>query len=932
MPMNKKPCVVAGLMATLGLGATLVAVPSVALADEVAPNAPLSGHEVLAEDILVEDEAGRDLVTLPGTDSSVGAEVPDEADGVTIDEDTPDVVEPSGPVLDTDETEGTLQEGSDALGPDASSPAEDGAIAPTDPTVATDTDLVEDESPSVIVADDAPDASETPSSEASDVDVELPKVGWDGDSYWDGSTNEDGTAREYTGWVVDDHEGQGLKRYWVKEGKKFTGGVFEIGDGTFGYALDSWVLRGQQWVGDLLYIANNDGVLLTDGWHVGDFGDGQQRYYVESDSHAIRRGYSDSTENGGWAHYTTDAGYVLRGAGRGSDDGHMYYADNDGRLYTSGWLVTDDFGQGLQRYWFEGDRVASVGVHQTGASSWTYVTSEGHVLRGHLPVGNLVYLADNDGNLAGGATGGWVVSDDFGQGLQRYWIDAGKHAAVVGYDNGSKGVGNWAHYTTDAGYVLRGAGRGSDDGHMYYADNDGRLYTSGWLVTDDFGQGLQRYWFEGDRVASVGVHQTGASSWTYVTSEGHVLRGHLPVGNLVYLADNDGNLAGGATGGWVVSDDFGQGLQRYWIDAGKHAAVVGYDNGSKGVGNWAHYTTDAGYVLRGSKLMANGYLLADNDGKIATVAGESGFVVSSKFGNGLQRYFLKKIDGVYYAQTGRIDFGDSHYYGLKDTGYVLRGKLRYGNGMLLADNNGVLAWTEGWLVTDKYDGSMQRYRIDGAPGDGLMGAHIGFFTLSGNDYYGRDNEGYVVRGLYIAPSGNVYYGNNDGVLGDVPVSQVALNLWARIKDVYSATQYLIAVDCENCHTVVFQGSAGNWKPIFDWLCGVGLPQYNGGQGTIRGTYTIGGDGAYCNWSSDPDYSEYGNPYDYQTRYFAKDDIKWYTNFCLDLGFHSTIGWDGGYSDPNQIGKKISHGCIRLLEENAKWIYFNASYGTTVVTI
>lgn len=227
---------------------------------------------------------------------------------------------------------------------------------------------------------------------------------------------------------------------------------------------------------------------------------------------------------------------------------------------------------------------------------------------------------------------------------------------------------------------------------------------------------------------------------------------------------------------------------------------------------------------------------------------------------------------------------------------------------------------------------MQRYRIDGAPGDGLMGAHIGFFTLSGNDYYGRDNEGYVVRGLYIAPSGNVYYGNNDGVLGDVPVSQVALNLWARIKDVYSATQYLIAVDCENCHTVVFQGSAGNWKPIFDWLCGVGLPQYNGGQGTIRGTYTIGGDGAYCNWSSDPDYSEYGNPYDYQTRYFAKDDIKWYTNFCLDLGFHSTIGWDGGYSDPNQIGKKISHGCIRLLEENAKWIYFNASYGTTVVTI
>ena len=49
-------------------------------------------------------------------------------------------------------------------------------------------------------------------------------------------------------------------------------------------------------------------------------------------------------------------------------------------------------------------------------------------------------------------------------------------------------------------------------------------------------------------------------------------------------------------------------------------------------------------------------------------------------------------------------------------------------------------------------------------------------------------------------------------------------------------------------------------------------------------------------------------------------------------FVAALLWDGGYSDPNQIGKKISHGCIRLLEENAKWIYFNASYGTTVVTI
>ena len=83
--------------------------------------------------------------------------------------------------------------------------------------------------------------------------------------------------------------------------------------------------------------------------------------------------------------------------------------------------------------------------------------------------------------------------------------------------------------------------------------------------------------------------------------------------------------------------------------------------------------------------------------------------------------------------------------------------------MLLADNDGKLAWEEGWLVTDKYDGTMQRYRIDNSC-DGYMGAHIGEFTIDGKNYYGREDTGYVVRGLYRAPSGQYYYGNNDGVL------------------------------------------------------------------------------------------------------------------------------------------------------------------------
>ena len=97
--------------------------------------------------------------------------------------------------------------------------------------------------------------------------------------------------------------------------------------------------------------------------------------------------------------------------------------------------------------------------------------------------------------------------------------------------------------------------------------------------------------------------------------------------------------------------------------------------------------------------------------------------------------------------------------------------------MLLADNDGLLVsniTSEGWLVTDKYDGELQRYRIDGSC-EGHLGAHLGYFELDGDGYYGRYDTGYVVRNVvYTAPDGTKYYGNNDGVLGPLPVYSAAV--------------------------------------------------------------------------------------------------------------------------------------------------------------
>ena len=703
----------------------------------------------------------------------------------------------------------------------------------------------------------------------------------------------------------------------------------------------------------LVYLADNDGRLLGAGWHVTDaFGDGLQRYWIDAASHAAVVGYDDGEDgSGNWAHYTTSAGYVLRGA-RTDGDGTRRYADNDGRLLERGWLVTDGFGQGLQRYWFEGYAPASEGYHETGAGSATYVTSAGYVLRGRLARGSLVYLADNDGRLAGGTAGGWVVSDAYGQGLQRYWVDAKAHAAVVGYDDGASGDGNWAHYTTSAGYVLRGAGSYSDG--KFLADNDGLLSRDGWLVTDGFGQGLQRYWLVDGKAQASRFIDAGGGWWAYAQADGTVLRGARSVDGRVYVANNDGRLAYVSSPGWLVSADYGSGLQRYWLvpvsDTGYAYAKSGFFQadvtGHKNA--WFYGDTSKGYVVRGrTNIAGKGLLISNNEGVLAEslTTLKPGWMVTSKFDGGLQRYDIVKEDGHFFAKTGVFTLGSDRYYGDESQGYLARGKYRHGSGMIVADNEGKLLWADdgSWVVTAAYDGALQRYYFvtigKDASGNDIRGAKLGLFKVGNDSYYGRDDQGYVVRGRWVAPNGRAYYGDNDGKLGYPWLSEVGRRAWQRIMNVWSPTRYLLAVDCDNCHVIVFEGSQGNWVPADpfgdgsggDWLCGTGLRKYNNGQGTIRGTYSMGGNGAYCNWASDQDYSEYGKPYDWQTRYFAKDDIRWYSNFCLDLGFHSTIGWEGGYSDPNQIGRQISHGCIRLLEKNAQWIYFNATYGTTVVT-
>lgn len=128
----------------------------------------------------------------------------------------------------------------------------------------------------------------------------------------------------------------------------------------------------------------------------------------------------------------------------------------------------------------------------------------------------------------------------------------------------------------------------------------------------------------------------------------------------------------------------------------------------------------------------------------------------------------------------------------------------------------------------------------------------------------------------------------------------------RLNGQSSRSRYIIGVDTVRCRVGIFQGSAGNWKPLKWWACGPGKLS----TPTVKGSFTVQGRG----------YS-FGSGF---TCYY-------WTQFYGNYLFHSVTYRQGTRQilDPT-LGRPVSHGCIRLDINNAKWIYDNIPRGTKVV--
>jgi lipoprotein-anchoring transpeptidase ErfK/SrfK len=124
---------------------------------------------------------------------------------------------------------------------------------------------------------------------------------------------------------------------------------------------------------------------------------------------------------------------------------------------------------------------------------------------------------------------------------------------------------------------------------------------------------------------------------------------------------------------------------------------------------------------------------------------------------------------------------------------------------------------------------------------------------------------------------------------------------------FSNTNYFIVTNLADKTVNIFQGSINNWTLLNQFQCTIGTPD----TPTITGRYRVGSKG----------YS-FGHEKGYECRY--------YTQISGNYLFHSILfNLDGSILD-DRLGYELSHGCIRLAEENAKWIYDNIPQNTEIL--
>ena len=151
--------------------------------------------------------------------------------------------------------------------------------------------------------------------------------------------------------------------------------------------------------------------------------------------------------------------------------------------------------------------------------------------------------------------------------------------------------------------------------------------------------------------------------------------------------------------------------------------------------------------------------------------------------------------------------------------------------------------------------------------------------------------------------------------GTVNTDSVLSAMYKKAQDYSSATNYLVLCNITNHRLVLFKESEGRWLSVMDSPISVGKAS----TPTPTGTFTV-----YNHWEYfDGDYKDSELTY----------QCWWSTCFYGSYYFHSVLyDYNSGYPGRLRDGRmnvNVSHGCVRMPLEKAKYLYDHSPIGTKV---
>lgn len=261
-----------------------------------------------------------------------------------------------------------------------------------------------------------------------------------------------------------------------------------------------------------LETGNKYGILRTSAYDNGT----QRVYYINPSKHCaivkndLKQARPVNVKDFGWVLPCYKGGYLLAGAKKKMDT-RVYLAKKNGLLESGNVKVkgeltnivkTKAYDKGTLRYYYINPKTHSAVVKSKAVEAqgfgWVLPCNKGgYLATGRKVIGEKVYLARNNGRLETGDDQGFLTTSSYdanGQ-EQKYYINPKTHAITYGKPVKVKGFG-YVYAPNKNGYLLRGLTK-VDSKHILLIDDQGRIANNGgWLVTDAYTGGLERYWLE----------------------------------------------------------------------------------------------------------------------------------------------------------------------------------------------------------------------------------------------------------------------------------------------------------------------------------------------------------------------------------------------------------------------------------------------------